>query len=190
MQPQGARLQRSSFRMFLRSSHSGRYGLGRLIGVPLRDPARELDAVRGAGYLKWLEPGIRRSLADKNGPQVSACGPSGGLFGIDQEVVTRKASGWMLWPLRRTPGPGATCRRADIPPNSPLSCEGLRATALSLSHLTWSMGTSITVRTCHQTTSFPVYLQNSSQATWVQVPWQRPLKCGRCPRKSSASAPT
>jgi len=61
--------------------------------VPLRDPARELDAVRGAGYLKWLEPGIRRSLADKNGPQVSACGPSGGLFGIDQEVVTRKASG-------------------------------------------------------------------------------------------------
>jgi excinuclease ABC subunit C len=66
--------------------------------------------------------------------------------------------------------------RRDIPPNSPLSCEGLRATALSLSHLTWSMGTSITVRTCHQTTSFPVYWQNSSQATWVQVPLQRPLE--------------
>jgi hypothetical protein len=33
----------------------------------------------------------------------------------------------------------------------------LRATALSLSHLTWSLiPTTITFRTCHQTTSFPV----------------------------------
>jgi hypothetical protein len=36
----------------------------------------------------------------------------------------------------------------------------LRATALSLSHLTWSFGLSTTAfRTCHPTTSFPVYLQ-------------------------------
>ena len=30
----------------------------------------------------------------QNGPQALACGPSGGLFGIDQEVVTHKASAW------------------------------------------------------------------------------------------------
>jgi len=33
--------------------------------------------------------------------------------------------------------------------------ETLRATALSRSHLTWSF-TATTIRTCHQTTSFPV----------------------------------
>ena len=32
----------------------------------------------------------------------------------------------------------------------------LEQPALSLSHLTWSLGTSITFRTCHRTTSFPV----------------------------------
>src|SRR5262249_45405286 len=61
----------------------------------------------------------------------------------------------------------------------------LRATALSLSHLTWSFGTTTaTIRTCHPTTSFPVYLQNSTQpiprssgvpATAIGMP------CGQAP---------
>ena len=38
----------------------------------------------------------------------------------------------------------------------------LERPALSLSHLTWSLRTSTTaIRTCHQTTSFPVYAQIS-----------------------------
>src|SRR5215472_247530 len=65
--------------------------------------------------------------------------------------------------------------RAPRTPNSPLSCEALRATALSLSHLTWSMGTTVTIRTCHPTTSFPVWLENSTQRTPEQEAAEAPI---------------
>src|SRR5207244_4395552 len=45
---------------------------------------------------------------------------------------------------------------------SPVELRSPRATALSLSHLTWSLDTSTAIRTCHPTTSFPVYSQNST----------------------------
>jgi hypothetical protein len=52
--------------------------------------------------------------------------------------------------------PGATFDAGRINPTHRSSCEALRATALSLSHLTWSLDTSTAIRTCHPTTSFPV----------------------------------
>ena len=46
---------------------------------------------------------------------------------------------------------------------------GIRATALSLSHLTWSFGSTATIRTCHPTTSFPVYSQVITKPTLDQA---------------------
>src|SRR5436190_21529210 len=81
-------------------------------------------------------------------PALESRGPPGGLLGIDQEVVTLRGPFGKL----RVPTPLAAGGSTLI-----TGSRGrvLRATALSLSHLTWSF-TATTIRTCHQTTSFPV----------------------------------
>ena len=101
----------------------------------------------------------QESCQKQNGPRDKARGPPGGLLGIDQEVVT------LTWPLRRTPGSRARPRRrAESILIHRSSCRSLRATALSLSHLTWSCtATTMTIRICHRTTSFPVYLHLSTK---------------------------
>src|SRR5262244_3775244 len=89
------------------------------------------------------------ALRKANGPQAYTCGPFGGLLWIYQEVVTLRVpnGNFACGQLRLTPGLSDCHFRPDLTPNgNPThrsSCEALRATALSLSHLTWSMGTSI-----------------------------------------------
>jgi hypothetical protein len=57
------------------------------------------------------------------------------------------------------------CERLfPIRPTKGSSRTPLRATALRLSHLTWSGTATVTFRTCHPTTSFPVYRQSTKKA--------------------------
>jgi len=116
----------------------------------------------------------RNRFQKANGPRFCKRGPSGGLVDIDQEVVTlRGPFGTIRVPARPMPDAPIFTR---LQPNSikltHRSCKrgwllartiprpgNIRATALSLSHLTWSLiSTTIatTIRTCHPTTSFPV----------------------------------
>src|SRR5438132_3379800 len=105
---------------------------------------------------------ILRERQKQNGPHFLKARAAGGLFGIDQEVVTLRG------PFGKLRVPAQHQRRADPTLTHRCSCEvciaerstkrpemRLRATALSLSHLTWST-TMTTIRTCHPTTSFPV----------------------------------
>jgi hypothetical protein len=61
----------------------------------------------------------------------------------------------------------------------------LRATALSLSHLTWSLCTPTTAfRTCHPTTSFPVLIADYPLSNFVSMISQPPLARGSKFRKA------
>jgi len=63
----------------------------------------------------------RVSLAgNTNGPQVKTCGPSGGLFGIDQEVVTLRGLSRQLPGLGRNPK-DESLRATDAMPSSVLT---------------------------------------------------------------------
>ena len=53
----------------------------------------ELQGIESAGKLRVFGREERRAIVNRkqNGPRIGTRGPSGGLFGIDQEVVTLSA---------------------------------------------------------------------------------------------------
>jgi len=57
----------------------------------------ELNGEQGQRHFQIDQKGRRQTA---NGPQAKTCGPSGGLFGIDQEVVTLRGLS------RQLPGQG------------------------------------------------------------------------------------
>ena len=65
----------------------------------------ELNGEQGQRHFQIDQKGRRQTA---NGPQAKTCGPSGGLFGIDQEVVTLRGLS------RQLPGQGPK-RKAEVP---------------------------------------------------------------------------